>query len=275
MRKRKRINTIALFVVSIVMFLLYFFPFVLVVLNSFKDRTEIISNPLALPEQFSFGNYIEAFDTMNFMSALWNSILVTVFSVTLIILFSSMFAYFLVRWKWKMNRYLFMILIASMIVPFQALMIPFVSIYGNLGLLNSQWMLMFFYLGFGLGLATFMYHGFIKNIPVELEEAAVIDGATRLQVYWKVVFPMLKPISATIIILDVLWIWNDFLLPSLVLVSEGKRTIPLSTFYFFGQYTSNFGAAMAGLILATVPILVFFLILQKQVIRGVIDGAIK
>ncbi|WP_416147575.1 carbohydrate ABC transporter permease [Salipaludibacillus sp. HK11] len=275
MRKRKQIKYIALFVVSLIMFLLYFFPFVLVILNSFKERTEIIDNPLALPEQFSFDNYVEAFSTMNFMLALWNSVLVTVVSVTIIILFSSMLAYFLVRWKWKMNRYLFMILIASMIVPFQALMIPFVSIYGNLGLLNSHWMLMFFYLGFGLGLATFMYHGFIKNIPVELEEAAVIDGASRLQVFWKVVFPMLKPISVTIIILDVLWIWNDFLLPSLVFVSEDKRTIPLSTFYFFGQYTSSFGPAMAGLILATIPILVFFLILQKQVIRGVIDGAIK
>mgnify|MGYP001770856628 CR=1 FL=1 len=275
MKKRKKFKTMSLFIVSTLVFLLYFFPFVLIVLNSFKDRTAIISNPLSMPEQFSFENYIEAFQTMNFMSALWNSVLVTVVSVALIITFSSMFAYFLVRWKWKINKYLFLILIASMIVPFQALMIPFVSIYGKLGLLNSPWMLMFFYLGFGLGLATFMYHGFIKNIPVELEEAAVIDGATRFQVFRKVVLPMLKPITVTIVILDVLWIWNDFLLPSLVLVSESTRTIPLSTFYFFGQYTSSFGPAMAGLILATIPVIIFFILLQKQVIRGVIDGAIK
>jgi raffinose/stachyose/melibiose transport system permease protein len=120
-----------------------------------------------------------------------------------------------------------------------------------------------------------MYHGFIKNIPVELEEAAIIDGASRLQVFWKVVFPMLKPITITIAILDVLWIWNDFLLPSLVLISESQRTIPLSTFSFFGSYTSNYGAAMAGLVLAIIPLIIFFVVLQKQVIRGVIDGAIK
>lgn len=275
MQKRRKIKSIILFILSVALFILYFFPFVLVLINSFKDRLDIVTNPLALPSKISFDNYIEAFQTMNFMSALWNSILITVVSVVLIISFSSMFAYFLVRWKWKMNGVIFLLLIASMIIPFQALMIPFVSIYGNLGMLNSPWMLMFFYLGFGLGLATFMYHGFIKSIPVELEEASLIDGASRLQVFWLVVFPILKPITVTIVILDVLWIWNDFLLPSLVLVSEGNRTIPLSTFYFFGQYTSSFGPAMAGLILAIIPVIIFFIILQKQVIKGVIDGAIK
>lgn len=275
MKTKKLIKSISLMVLSIVLFTLYIFPFLLVVINSFKARLDIVSNPLALPASFTFDNYVTAFRTMNFMTSLWNSLIVTIVSTALIIIFSSMFAYFLVRWKWKMNNVLFLLLIASMIIPFQALMIPFVSIYGNLGLLNSKWILMFFYLGFGLGLATFMYHGFIKNIPVELEEAAIIDGASRMKVFWLVVFPMLKPITVTIIILDVLWIWNDFLLPSLVLISEGNRTIPLSTFYFFGEYTADFGSAMAGLVLAMIPIIIFFMILQKQVIKGVIDGAIK
>lgn len=273
--RKKQIRNTLLFVLSLFLFALYFFPFILVLINSFKERLDIVSNPLALPTTWSFANYIEAYQTMNFISAFWNSVLITTVSVLLIIVFSSMFAYFLVRWKWKVNGWIFLLLIASMIIPFQALMIPFVSIFGNLGLLNSKWILMFFYLGFGLGLATFMYHGFIKNIPVELEEAAIIDGASRLQVFWKVVFPMLKPITVTIVILDVLWIWNDFLLPALVLVSESNRTIPLSTFYFFGQYTSAFGPAMAGLVLAMIPIIIFFIILQKQVIKGVMDGAIK
>lgn len=275
MQRRRKLKSTLLFILSLVLFVLYCFPFVLVLINSFKDRLDIVSNPLALPTTFSFDNYTEAFHTMNFMQALGNSLLVTTVSVLLIIVFSSMFAYFLVRWKWKINGVIFMLLIASMIIPFQALMIPFVSVFGNIGMLNSVWMLMFFYLGFGLGLATFMYHGFIKQIPVELEEAALIDGASRLQVFWQVVFPILKPITVTVVILDVLWIWNDFLLPSLVLVSEESRTIPLSTFYFFGQYTSSFGPAMAGLILAIIPVIIFFLILQKQVIKGVIDGAIK
>lgn len=275
MKKKRQIKSIVLVALSVTLFILYFFPFALVLINSFKDRLEIVSNPLALPTALNFDNYIEAFQTMNFMTALWNSILITTVSVFLIIVFSSMLAYFLVRWKWKINGVILMVLVASMIIPFQALMIPFVSIYGNLGLLNSPWMLMFYYLGFGLGLATFMYHGFMKSIPVELEEAALIDGASRLQVFWLVVFPMLKPITVTIVILDVLWIWNDFLLPSLVLISADNRTIPLSTYYFFGQYTSAFGPAMAGLILAMIPIIIFFIILQKQVIKGVIDGAIK
>lgn len=275
MKRKKQLRSIMLIVLSIVLFILYFFPFVLVIINSFKTRLDIVSNPLALPKSLSLDNYFTAFETMDFMSALWNSLIITVISTTLIIVFASMLAYFLVRWKWKINGFIFILLIASMIIPFQALMIPFVSIFGNLGLLNSKWILMFFYLGFGLGLATFMYHGFIKGIPVELEEAAIIDGASRLQVFWLVVFPMLKPITVTIVILDVLWIWNDFLLPSLVLVSDGNRTIPLSTFYFFGQYTADFGAAMAGLVLAIIPIIIFFIILQKQVIKGVIDGAIK
>lgn len=275
MRTKKRIQAIILFIVSLGLFFLYFFPFILVLINSFKERIDIVTNPLALPSKLSFHNYIDAFETMNFMPALWNSLLITVLSVILILLFSSLLAYFLVRWKWKMNGIIFMLLIASMIIPFQALMIPFVSIFGSIGILNSKWMLIFCYLGFGLSLATFMYHGFIKQIPVELEEAAIIDGASKFQVFSKVVLPMLKPITSTIAILDVLWIWNDFLLPSLVLVDEGSRTIPLSTFYFFGQYTSNYGAAMAGLILAIIPVVIFFIILQKQIIKGVIDGAIK
>lgn len=270
-----RFKTVLFYIVSTILFLLFTFPFFLIVINSFKERVDIIRDPLALPESFSFSNYIEAFKAMDFLKALTNSLIVTIGSVALIIVFSSMLAYFLVRWKWKMNGILFTILIAAMIIPFQSLMIPFVSIYGGLELLDSKFMLMIFYLGFGLGLATFIYHGFIKSIPVELEEAAVIDGASRLQIFWRVVFPILKPVTVTVIILDVLWIWNDFLLPSLVLMSESNRTIPLSTFTFFGTYTNNYGLAMSALVLAIIPIIVFFLLLQKHIIQGVVDGAIK
>jgi raffinose/stachyose/melibiose transport system permease protein len=162
-----------------------------------------------------------------------------------------------------------------MIIPFQSLMIPFVTIFGNIGLLNSRGMLIYFYLGFGISMATFMYHGFIKSIPIELEEAAIIDGASQIQVFFKVVFPMLSPTTATIAILDVLWVWNDFLLPSLVLVNDDVRTLPLSTFYFFGKYTANYSVAMAALVLVLLPILIFYFIMQKKIIAGVADGAIK
>jgi raffinose/stachyose/melibiose transport system permease protein len=273
--KYKKIKSLLFYVLSLCLFAVFTFPFIVILINSFKDKLSIVKNPLSLPEIFSFSNYIEAFKAMNFLQALTNSVIVTVGSVVLIIVFSSMLAYFLVRWNWKINGFIFILLVISMIIPFQSLMIPFVSIYGGAGLLDSKYILMFFYLGFGLSLATFIYHGFIKSIPVELEEAAIVDGASRLQVFWKVLFPILKPITVTIVILDVLWIWNDFLLPSLVLNSADERTIPLSTFTFFGTYTNNYGLAMAGLVLAIIPIIIFFLVLQKHIVQGVVDGAIK
>lgn len=275
MNIKKKLKTAFLFVISSVLIVIFIFPFWLVLINSLKTRNEVVKNPLSLPEVFSLDNYTEAYQTMNFSTAFVNSLIITVLSVAIIIFFSSMLAYYLVRWKSKINNFIFVVLIAAMIIPFQALMIPFVNIYGNLGMLNSIWILSIFYLGFGVSLATFMYHGFVKNIPIELEEAAIIDGASKIQIFWKVVFPMLTPITITIIILDVLWIWNDFLLPSLVLISEGQRTIPLSTFYFFGKYTSNYGLAMAGLILAIIPLMIFYLFMQKKIIKSVIDGAFK
>ncbi|RST92469.1 sugar ABC transporter permease [Vagococcus bubulae] len=244
-------------------------------INSFKTKMEVLENPMSLPKIFSLDNFVEAYNTMNYGNALINSLIITTISVVVIILFSSMLAYYLVRFDSKFNKFIFMLMVASMIIPFQSLMIPFVTIFGNLGLLNSRGMLIYFYLGFGLSMATFMFHGFIKTIPVELEEAAIIDGANRLQVFFKVVFPILKPITATIAILDVLWVWNDFLLPSLVLVNDNVRTLPLSTFYFFGKYTSNYSVAMAALVLVLLPILIFYFIMQKKIIAGVVDGAIK
>lgn len=272
---QKHLNKIIILVMCCLMFLLYIFPFFLILINSFKGRLEVVANPLSLPKSLDFSNFIEAFTTMNYGKAVINSLLITLVSVTVILIFSSMLAYFLVRWQWKMNKLIFMALVASMIIPFQSVMIPFVTIFGNLNLLNSRGMLVYFYLGFGISMATFMYHGFIKSIPIELEEAAIIDGASRLQVFFKVVMPMLKPITATIAILDVLWVWNDFLLPSLVLVNDDVRTLPLSTFYFFGKYTANYNVAMAALVLVLVPVLIFYFIMQKKIIAGVVDGAIK
>lgn len=266
---------IMLWLLTAILFLFFVFPLFVVIINSFKGRMEILDNPLSLPDSWSFANYREAYNTMDFGHALLNSLIVTVLSVVVIIVFSSMLAYFLVRWKSRWSTLIYFALVASMIIPFQALMIPFVKIYGSLDLLNSKWSLIFFYLGFGLSLATFMYHGFIKNVPKELEEAAMIDGASRIRVFWSVVFPILKPITTTIAILDVLWIWNDFLLPSLVLISDENRTLPLSTFYFFGKYTSEYGLAMAALVLSIIPVIVFYLLMQRQIIKGVMDGAVK
>lgn len=262
-------------VFNIVMLILFVFPLFMILINSFKSRIEIVRNPITLPSNWSWQNYSEAFTTMNFTTALVNSLIVTVLSVILILVFSSSLAFFLVRWKWKMNNIILMVLIASMIIPFQAIMIPFVSLYGNVGMLNSKWSLIYFYLGFGISLSTFMYHGFVKGIPKEMDEAALIDGAGKVRLFGQIIFPILKPITTTIAILDVLWIWNDFLLPSLVLVSPEDRTLPLSTFYFFGKYTSNYGVAMAALVLSMIPVVIFYIVMQRQIIEGVVEGAVK
>jgi raffinose/stachyose/melibiose transport system permease protein len=161
-----------------------------------------------------------------------------------------------------------------MIVPFQALMIPFMSIFAQFVSLNNRIALIFFYQGFGVALSTFLYHGFISKIPAEIDEAASVDGANDFTIFWRIIFPMLRPITATVAIVNSLWIWNDFLLPRLVLTQE-SQTLPLSTYLFYGQYSTEYGQAMAGLILAVIPIIAFFLFLQKQFISGISSGAVK
>ncbi|ACK41840.1 MULTISPECIES: carbohydrate ABC transporter permease [Dictyoglomus] len=253
----------------------YMSPFLMVIVNSFKQTSEIILNPFKLPESFSFANYLSAAIKMKYWNAFLNTLIITSFSITLIVIFSSMAAYIFVRKNWSINKIVFSMMIASMIIPFQSIMIPLVKIYGSLNLLNNKWTLIYMYLGFGTSFAVFMYHGFIKGIPYELEEAALVDGASEFQTFWKIVFPLLKPVTYTIVILDSLWIWNDFLLPSLVLISAEKRTLQLSTFYFYGTYNTDYGLAMAALMLAIIPIIIIYLLLQKYIIAGIMKGAIK
>jgi raffinose/stachyose/melibiose transport system permease protein len=254
---------------------LYLIPFFLVFVNAFKDRNQIIANPFRFPSAFHLANFIEAFRKMNYPYAFWNSLVITVLSTALIVFFSSMTAYLFARLPWKFNRFMFFLMVASMLIPFQAIMIPLVKIYGSFGLLNNRWTLMYMYLGFGCSFAVFLYHGAIKSIPLELEEAAMIDGCSRFQAFFRIVFPLLKPTTTTVAILDVLWIWNDFLLPSLVLISPRNRTLPLSTYYFYGTYTSEYGLLLASLILSITPVIIFYLFMQRHIIRGILQGSIK
>ncbi|HAN95452.1 MAG: carbohydrate ABC transporter permease [Limnochordia bacterium] len=257
------------------LFAVYLSPFFLVLINSFKSRREILSNPFGLPPAWSLQNFTTAFQRMGFVPAFMNSLVITVCSVIGIAVFSAMTAYLFVRTDWRFNKLMFFAMVASMLIPFQAIMIPLVRIYGGLNLLNNRWILIYMYLGFGSSFAVFLYHGFIKSIPKELEEAAMIDGCSRLQVFFLVVFPLLKSTTLSLIILNVLWIWNDFLLPSLVLISANNRTLPLTTFYFHGTYTSDYGLLMAALMLTILPVIIFYTGLQKHIIRGVMEGAIK
>jgi raffinose/stachyose/melibiose transport system permease protein len=255
--------------------LLFVFPFILLLVNSLKANKDITSSPLSLPAALNFANYVNAFAKMKYLDSFSNSLIITVCSVLLLALFSSMTAYYFVRNNSKFNQYMFFVMVASMIIPFQAIMIPLVKIYGSIGMLNSKWSLVYMYIGFGSSLAVFIYHGFVKSIPAELEEAALIDGCTRTQTFFKIVFPVLSPTTTTIAILNVLWIWNDFLLPSLVLIEPTERTLPLSTFYFYGTYTVDYGPLMAGLMLTILPVIVIYLFAQRYIIQGVMQGSIK
>lgn len=274
MIKQQSMAKKAIFIVGLVLSIAYVSPFVLVFLNAFKGKYDILADPLAWPAVFAWDNFSQAMTKMNFFMSLTNSVIITVCAVSGLIIFSSMLAYFLQRTKTKFTKVTFLILVASMIVPFQALMIPFMSIFAQFVSLNNRGALIFFYLGFGIALSTFLYHGFISNIPMELDEAAAVDGANDFTIFWKIIFPMLRPVTATVAIVNSLWIWNDFLLPRLVLTPE-TQTLPLSTYLFYGQYSTEYGQAMAGLLLAVLPIVVFYLILQRQFISGISSGAVK
>ena len=276
MKRARRIN-IFFFIFASVLAVLYAFPFVMVLLNSVKDKREVRNEPLAWPTEWRWDNFTEAIDRMDYWQALGNSLIITVLSVGAIVITSSMLAYYLARSKTKFSSVTFLVLVASMIVPFQALMIPFVGLFGDrgLGLPGNQFTIAFFYVGFGVALSTFLYHGFITNIPYELDEAAGIDGASPLRTFRSIIFPMLGPVTATVAIINALWIWNDFLLPSVVLLDNEQKTIPLRTFVFYGNYTSDYGLAMAGLVISILPIVIFYFIMQRQIIAGISAGAVK
>lgn len=262
--------------------ILYLSPVYIILVNSFKTRDEIYENTLTFPTSFDLGIYAEAMDKMNFLNALKNSLIVTLVSIFFIVILSSMTAWMLVRVNNKVSKIIFLIFIATMIIPFQTLMMPLMQEMKfwqgilNIKILDTLQGLIFLNIGFGSSMAVFLYHGFIKSsIPIALEEAATIDGCNTFMVFWRIVFPMLKPTTMTVIILDVIWIWNDYLLPSLVLSSNDLKTIPLSTSKFFGQFTIQWNLAMAGLTLTIIPVIIFYLASQKYIIKGVAAGAVK
>ena len=266
-------------IVLICALVVYMFPFVMVIINSFKIKRDIIKEPMALigSHGASLDNYVEAFHKMNFIRAFLNSLCITGISVVLIIITSAMCAYLFVRMDYKINKIFFGLMIASMVIPFQVIMIPLVSIYGgNLHILNHRLTLILMHVGFSTAQSVFMYHGFIKsNIPMSLEEAAKLDGCTKYQTFFRIVFPLLKPTTATLVILYAMGIWNDFLLPSLVLTQKELYTLPIATQMFYGTYSSDLGLIMASLLMVAAPVIVLYLFLQKYIIAGVVAGAVK
>ena len=275
--RKKKIAHAIMWIVLLILFLCFIFPFFLVLINVFKSKGDITADPLALvgAHGFTFKNFPEAIKKMNFLTVFGNSLIITVSSTIMTIVLSSMTAFVIVRnQRWKLCTLMFSLMIASMVIPFQVLMVPLVSVYG--GVLNSRITLILMHVGFSMSMAVFMFHGAIKtNIPLELEEAATIDGCNRWKTYWKVVFPLLKPTIATVGIINAMAYWNDYLLPSLVLKKKDLYTIPIATQAFYGTYSTDIGLIMAALLLAMLPILILYVFLQRYIVEGVTSGAVK
>ena len=257
--------------------ILYLTPILIVLLNSFKGRFFISDAPFALPNAQTFVgllNYFSGIAKTGFLLAFGYSLFITVFSVGTIILFTSMTAWCITRVKSRVSSLFYYLLIYSMIVPFQMVMFT-MSKMANVLHLDNPVGIIVLYLGFGAGLSVFVFSGFVKSIPVEIEEAATIDGCNPIQTFFLVVFPILKPIYITVAILNAMWIWNDYLLPYLV-IGSNYRTIPIAVQYLQGGYGSrDMGAMMAMLVLAIVPIILFYFAAQRHIIEGVVAGAVK
>ena len=275
MKRRRRLGGVLVHLVLIIGALFWLAPLLLALMNSFKTNGELLTNVLSLPKALSFENYARTLDKMHYFRSLGNTVLLSGVSVTLIILFSSLAGWKLCRTKTRLSKFIFGLFVFSMLIPFSSIMIPIYRVILALKLKNSLLGLSLVYAGLGVSMAVFLYHGFVKGIPQELEEAAEMDGCGQFQVSWYMVFPLLKPITATVCITNVLWVWNDFLLPLIVISDNKKYTLLLSTNTLFGQYSSDWTAILSALIIAALPVIVFYAFFQKQILRGISEGALK
>lgn len=254
----------------------FLFPVLVMVYNGFKSYSEIMSDILALPQTWILDNFAAVWVDMNFPLLFLNNLVITVVGVTGIIAVSALAGFKLSRTKSRASWVIFLLFILPMLIPFQASMITVLKEARTLGLSGSILGLGIQYWGFGAPLAVFLYHGFVKSLPVELDEAALIDGASRWQSFAKISFPLMAPMTFTILVVDVMWIWNDYLLPLIMVNSVREtRTLTLAVYAYFGQYVSNYGYAIAALVIAVLPSVVFFLLLQRHVVKGVTAGAVK
>ena len=270
-------SRIFIFILLCMLAVIFTAPVFIILMNSFKTKFSISQTPFMLFDKTTFvglENYTTGLANTGFITAFFMSLFITVFSVLAIVIFTSMTAWYIVREKTKFTKFLYTLFVFSMIVPFQMVMFT-MSKTANILRLDNPIGIVFIYLGFGAGLAVFIFSGFVKSIPFGIEEAATIDGCTPPQTFLKIVFPMMKPTLITVAILNTMWIWNDYLLPALVIGSDYK-TIPIAIQYLKGGYGSiDMGALMAMLVLAVLPVIIFYLFCQKYIIKGVAAGALK
>ena len=277
---KKNLRRILLTIFLVLMALLFVAPVIIVIMNSFKSNQAITINVFALPNKISFvgfDNYIKGFTfgAYSFWLAFFYSTFITVSSVLLILIATSMAAWFIIRVNNKFTKIIYYLCIFSMVVPFQMVMFT-LSKTADMLYLNNPFTISIIYLGFGAGLSIFLFSGFMRSIPIEIEEAAAIDGCNPIQMFFKVVMPICKPIYVSVAILQIMWIWNDYLLPYLTLDRTKYRTIPIHIQYLQGSYgTVDLGATMAIIVMTLLPIIIIYILFQKHIIKGVVEGAVK
>jgi raffinose/stachyose/melibiose transport system permease protein len=272
---KRRINQVIVITFLVIVGIVILFPIYIALINSFKTDGEMANSVLSLPRKLDFSNYSEAIKKLDFLKTFFNTLMITVVAIVGILFTSSMAGYKLARSKSKVSSFFYLLFISSMLIPFHSIMIPLTRVTMVLGIKGTKLGLSAVYIGLGINMAVFLYKGFISNIPIELEEAAKIDGCNQFQIYWHVILPLLKPITVTIAILDVVWIWNDFLLPLLMITEFKNYTIVLAAASFFGKYSVDWTNALAGLIFASLPLIIFYMFFQRYIVEGMTAGSMK
>lgn len=259
-----------------IMALVYVFPFLVSILLAFKDKKETAQNVLALPQRLHWENFVNAVEKANILHSMKNSVIVTVASVILVLIVASMAGYAIGRQYHKKGYRLYeMILTAAMMIPFQTLMIPLYKMFRGMGLLNTLPGVILLIAGTNMPFAVMMFIGFVRTIPIELDEAAMLEGCGKFKTFYKIIVPILKPITVTVAVLDALWAWNEFNVSLLVLQKNEVKTIPMQQYVFFGEHSADYNMAFAAAVISMIPIVLFFIIMQKHIVEGMTAGAVK
>ncbi len=270
----RRSHSVLSLVVLAVLAVYFLFPIYMAIINSFKTQGDIFRSVLSLPVNPRSENYVQAFEKANMLRSTWNTVIVTVTGITGMVFLSSMAGYKLSRTPGKLSNTIFLLFVASMLIPFQTIMVTLTKMAKNLGLQGSPFGLGVVYVGL-IKSAIFLYHGFVKGVPRELDESAQMDGCGEARMFFTVILPLLLPITFTVIILNLLWLWNDFLLPVLLLTDFRQYTLVLTINMFFGKYSREWPLILASLILSSLPIVIIFAVFQRWIIQGITDGAVK
>lgn len=275
MNKRAKKQKAIIFVIVLILALIFVYPLFLIVMNSVKPLAQILTKPLSWPDVFQIENYVKAFKEVNVLHVMKNTAVLTIGSVAGITLLAAMTAYWTFRYQTKYSKIFETFVILSMLIPFASLMLPLVQVMKVLGLNNSMFGTILTYWGIGLAFAFFMMQSAVKGLPVELEESARIDGCSRTRIFFSIIIPLLKPTMVSVVLMDMFWIWNDFMVPLIMMNNERLMTIQLSISRLFGQYASKWDIALPALVMTILPIVIVFILLQKKIMDGVIAGAVK